>query len=180
MSPGLFQSLIGDEIWATLPAPVRDFHGDDRDLSARGDSIVDGSTKRLAALVRRVSGLPAPGSSAALDFQLHREHLLEHWTRRFATRTMRSIIDRSSRHDGCLRERLGPATLHFELVVENRAIVWRLRSMQVLGIGLPPSWLRGINARSSAEGERYRFETHATLPLIGLLVAYRGWLERHD
>jgi hypothetical protein len=33
-----------------------------------------------------------------------------------------------------------------------------------------------VRARESAEGERYRFEVAAALPLAGPLLHYRGWL----
>jgi hypothetical protein len=56
-------------------------------------------------------------------------------------------------------------------------IRWELMSVAVLGIPLPRQWFGEVGARESAEGARYCFDVCATLPFIGHLVAYRGWLD---
>jgi len=49
--------------------------------------------------------------------------------------------------------------------------------VRVLGIPLPAAWFAGVHAREYERDGRYRFDVVATLPLIGLLVHYHGWLE---
>jgi hypothetical protein len=175
----LFQTLIGDTAWASLPEAVRTMHGGDARVIARGHSHVDGDARRPAQWTRRIFGLPEPGTLATMAFTLERRGACEYWTRHFTSRPMHSVLDASPRYRGWLRERLGPATLHFELLVAHGAIDWKLRAMHVFGIRLPQAWLAGVAARSSAEDGRYRFDTSARLPGIGLLVAYRGHLD-HD
>lgn len=78
--------------------------------------------------------------------------------------------------DGLLCEQLGLARFGFRLTVEQGAIVWRVARVSTLGLRLPARWFRGVVAfESEAEG-RYLFDVAATLPVIGLLVHYRGWL----
>ena len=67
------------------------------------------------------------------------------------------------------------------------AILWLLGT-SVSRLKFPVGWsaqgiaaarrdrVRAVRARESAEGERYRFEVVAALPLAGPLVHYRGWL----
>ena len=41
----------------------------------------------------------------------------------------------------------------------------------------PARWFTGVGARESADGEHYAFDVWASLPLVGLLVHYTGWLD---
>ena len=60
------------------------------------------------------------------------------------------------------------------------AIVWRVVRVSAFGLPLPARWFTGVGARESAEDGRYRFDVWASLPFIGLLVHYRGWLDLAD
>lgn len=76
-----------------------------------------------------------------------------------------------------LCERLGLATFGFRLALVDGAVAWRVVRVRVFGVSLPARWFTGVGARESAEDGRYRFDVWAALPLTGLLVHYRGWLD---
>lgn len=174
-SPALFPSLLGDA-WHQLPVPVREMHGDASRLRARGAADVDGATHLLARCSRRLLGLPEPGPAQALEVTIEREGTRETWTRRFARGQMSSVLDRVD-GDSLLRERLGPVALRFALHVDQNAIDWRLQGVRMLGIPLP-RWLGGAVVSLSGERDgRYMFHVDVRMPLIGQLIAYRGWLE---
>jgi hypothetical protein len=66
----------------------------------------------------------------------------------------------------------------FKLNVETGEIIWRIARVRALGIlPLPTSWFSGVQARESGIGGRYRFDVRAEMPVVGLLVHYRGWSE---
>ena len=82
-----------------------------------------------------------------------------------------------SERNGQLEERLGPMCFRFALRVENQATVWTLVGVKLLGLlPLPLAWFRGVGARESAQSGRYHFDVSAALPVVGLLIHYRGWL----
>ncbi len=180
MQAGLFETLIGPTGWAALPGPVRRMHGNHRRVSAQGACSVRGDGNPGARLLRWLFGLPAPGSTAGMSFHLHRQATGERWTRCFASRTMHSSLRASSARPARLRESLGMSAMEFELRVVDQAIEWRLQRLSVLGVGLPARWIAGIDATSSARDGRYHFRTAARLPLVGLLVAYEGWLDHAE
>ncbi|HYM86593.1 MAG TPA: DUF4166 domain-containing protein, partial [Pseudoxanthomonas sp.] len=68
----------------------------------------------------------------------------------------------------------------FRLTVEQGVIVWRVARVHALGLPLPARWFRNVIAyESDHESERdgrYLFDVMAAMPVIGLLVHYRGWL----
>jgi hypothetical protein len=173
----LFPALLGDQ-WHALAAPVRRMHGEDARVRAIGAADVTGATHLPARLLRKLLGLPEPGPAQALELLIERHPGHEIWTRRFARGRMRSRL--SSPHGRRLHERLGPVTLHFELGRAGDAIDWRLRGGDLLGLPLPRAWFGAVYSLSGAQQERYAFHIDTRLPLLGQLVAYRGWLEAVD
>lgn len=176
MSEVLFPALIGPSDWLLLAAPVRRMHGGSASLRAHGIAQVDGARHPLARLLRRVLGLPEPGADQAIALSIEREDERETWTRSFANGRMRSTLQRDA-SGARLRERLGPVSLYFELRRDGEAIDWQLREGRLLGLPLPRRMFGSVLSRSLAEAERYVFHIDTRLPLLGQLIAYRGWLE---
>lgn len=172
----LFPSLLGESTWQHLPAAVQRMHGAAAHVIARGEADVTGATHLVARLLRRVLGLPMPGPAQQLDFSIERHGTREVWTRRFASRQMRTTLDRRA-DSPLLYERLGPTTLGFELSRDGNTIDWQLRSVHLLGLPLPRAWFGQVLSRSSVCHGRYTFTIDTRLPLLGRLVSYHGWLE---
>ena len=176
MTPALFPMLLGSE-WDALDEPVRLIHGDAPRLHARGEADVGGAANIAARLLRRVVGLPVPGTQRSLEFSIEREGAREVWKRNFAGSIMRSVLDPVGNH---LREQLGPMAFLFDLHRDGDAIDWKLRGTRLLGVPLP-RWISGeVLSRSGSRDGRYAFEVDVQMALIGTLVSYRGWLEIVD
>ncbi|HET7931325.1 MAG TPA: DUF4166 domain-containing protein [Rhodanobacteraceae bacterium] len=176
MTPALFPSLLGDE-WQALDESVRRMHGATPHVRARGEADVGGAANAAARCLRRVIGLPPPGTRRPLAFAIDRTGRRETWQRDFAGRPLRSVLDPAR---GRLRERMGPMTFLFDLRRDGNAIDWQLRRTRLLGIPLP-RWMSGaVLSRSGARDGRYVFEVDVRMPLVGTLVSYRGWLELVD
>ena len=174
----LFPRLLGEH-WQALPAPVRRMHGWDACTHARGMARVEGSRHWAARLLRLVLGLPAPSPAQPLDLIIERQADQETWTRRFGNRQMRSTL--SCSHDGTrLHEQLGPVSLSFALHREGEAVDWQLLGGRLLGLPLPRAWFGVVRSRSGVRDGRYAFDIDTRLPLLGQLVAYRGWLAPVD
>lgn len=176
MTLALFPMLLGRE-WDALDEPVRRMHGDAGRLHARGEADVGGAANIAARLLRRIVGLPIPGTRRQLEFSIERSGYRETWKRTFSGSIMCSVLDPSG---GRLRERLGPMAFLFDLHRDGDAIDWKLRSTRLLGLPLP-RWMSGeVLSRSGSRDGRYAFDVDVRMPLIGTLVSYRGWLEIID
>ena len=103
----------------------------------------------------------------------------ERWVRRIGGRAMPSRLRAGQgAMAGLLCERLGAVLFGFAMRVEDDAIVWRVARVRVLGwLPLPARAFAGVIACESERDGRYRFDVRAALPVAGLLVHYRGWLE---
>lgn len=169
----LFERLLGPS-FATLPAPVKRLHDRRPRKVFAGRCHVERGRGRLAAWLARATALPLACRDAPVTVTLLRDGQREIWSRDFAGRPMRSIL---AEHRGCLQETLGPVGFTFALRADPQGITWRVAGVRACGLPLPGAWFEGVTARESSQGGRYTFEVRAELPLIGLLVHYRGWLD---
>lgn len=174
----LFPDLLGDD-WPLLGDPVQRMHGNARDVLARGTANVEGSMHFIARCLRKVLGLPEPGQRQSVEVRIERRVGREIWTRRFASGQMRTVLDRAA-NSACLQERFGVLTLKFALRRDGDGITWQLRGAHILGLPLPRACFGDVLAHCGAQDGRYLFHIDTRLPMIGRLVAYRGWLEIVD
>lgn len=168
----LFAVLLGPAFDA-LPGPVRALHVAQGRRRYAGSVDVERGPGLLSRLVAFATHLP-PAGSGPLCVEIQASPQQERWIRFIGGRAMPS---RLRREGDVLCERLGLATFGFRLEVADDAIAWRVVRVRVFGVSLPSRWFTGVGARESADGERYAFDVWASLPLAGLLVHYRGWLD---
>jgi hypothetical protein len=128
----------------------------------------------LARLFAWAASLPKAGDDLPVQVLFQCDERGEIWGRDFAGQPMRSTL---TDRDGCLEECLGPVRFRFALRADDRAIMWNVVGIRVLGLPLPAAWFEAVNARQSVEAGRYTFDVRAELPWIGLLIHYHGWLE---
>ncbi|MEP7042786.1 MAG: DUF4166 domain-containing protein [Dokdonella sp.] len=179
MPQALFPTLLGSS-WEALPISVRALHGDRAHLDARGRVEVRGDTRWLSRRLRKMLKMPEPIADAPLRVEISRDGNKEVWTRHFPDACLESHLSPSPRWPNAFAERLGGARLTFGFGVEQGQLRWVTRSVRLLGMPLPLRWFEGIDARCSERDGRYRFDIAVRLPLVGLLVAYAGWLEIAD
>ncbi len=175
----LFRRLLGAETFDALPAPLRILHLRSGTARWHGEVEVTRGRSLLSRFCAWVTRLP-PAGTGPIEVEIiandgRARDGREQWTRHVAGHAMRS---RLRAVDGLLDERLGLVDFRFRLTSVDRDIVWTVAGVRVLGLlPLPVAWFSQVRARESADGERYRFEVVAALPLAGPLVHYRGWLE---
>lgn len=175
----LFPTLLGAH-WSRLPPSVRALHGGYPMVRARGRVVVDGDPRWPARALRAALRMPSPRPDAAIEVEIRQHAGGETWRRRFADAGLESHLRRSARWPDAFEERLGMAHLAFALDADAARLRWITREVRALGVRLPLRWFRGVEAVCGGDDERYRFDVRVRLPLVGLLIAYRGWLEVDD
>jgi hypothetical protein len=168
----LFRRLIGERFDA-LPGPLRAVHEGAPRRVFSGQCRVERGTGFLSRICGAVASLPPAAATVPIEVTIEARGAIETWNRNFAGKSMRSTL---TDREGLLEERLGPTVFRFALVAEGAAIDWRLVGVRSLGVPLPLAWFDKVSARESVEGELYRFDVRAELPVAGLLVHYRGTL----
>jgi hypothetical protein len=168
----LFRRIAGAS-YDTLPAAVLAVHEGAFPRRFTGQSSVERGSSLLGRLLGAISSLPPAAESMPVSIVITEARDGERWARDFDGHP---LVSRMFSHEGLLAERVGPNTFHFELAVVDAALVWRLVRVRSLGLPLPVSWFT-VLPRESAEEGRYRFDVRVELPVVGLLVHYRGTLD---
>jgi len=160
-----------------LPPTVRALHERTGFHRYRGKVEVERGHGVIARLCAWATRLPREGRGM-IEVEIDSATQGERWARIVAGRAMRS---RLWADDTLLCERLGLVTFAFRLDVAplgaGHAVVWHVAKVRALGVPLPKRWFEGVGAREYERDRRYRFDVFATLPGVGRLVHYRGWLD---
>ena len=102
----------------------------------------------------------------------------EIWTRDFAGKRFSSRQFKGrGRWDGILCERFGPFVFAMALPVDGDRMNLVLRGWSAFGIPLPMFLCPRSNSYETVRDGYFRFHVEIKLPLIGLIVRYRGWLQ---
>lgn len=168
----LFAELMGAP-FDRLPTVVRVLHSRPGAARYHGEVTVERGKSWLSRLCAWATRLP-PAGSGPIVVDIVATPDREQWTRHVARHAMRSTLWAG---DGLLCERLGLVEFGFALEEAGGALVWRVARVRALGLALPARWFEGVIAREFERDGRYGYDVAARLPLAGLLVHYRGWLD---
>lgn len=174
MNSTLFQQLLGAPFFR-LPSSVRLLHSVRGHGRYAGRATIARGRNPIARLCAAIAGLPPSADNVPTTVDFHTDASGETWQRDFGGRPMRS---RLRARDRLLYERLGPMQFRFALHVHDGAIWWQTVGVRLFGLlPLPKSWFARVRCREREHEGRYEFLVEASLPLIGRLIRYEGWLE---
>ena len=177
-APPLLERAMAED-FAALPAAWRrlaDVHDIERFV---GEGSVERGSGPLARFVAGLFGFPLATPSIAVGVTKQKTASGEKWTRRFGSKSFVSHLLRDPNDGpGVLRERFGPFSFILKLTASNGRVDWPVERWRFLSIPMP----RALRPQSETFEEvgkdgRFRFHVSISLPLVGLLVRYRGWLE---
>lgn len=171
-SVSLYRAVMGDA-FDRLAGPVRRFHSLAGRHELHGWVDVRAPGSWAARLLAICLGAPTRSAQGPIRFELLAQSGAETWTRFFPNRTMSSVLKK----DGIrVTEKLGASRLAFELVEVAGALEMRLRTLHFWGLPCPRWLMPEITARETGEADRLHFHVQASVPVIGLVVSYRGHL----
>ncbi|HMB72275.1 MAG TPA: DUF4166 domain-containing protein, partial [Gammaproteobacteria bacterium] len=173
----LYQRLLGDA-YSSLPAALKTVHGTSAESTLHGKAAITRGKGLAARLAARVIGLPRAADDLSATVTFERTPIQEQWTRDFGGQTFRSrLFEGQGRFERLLCERFGPFVFAMAPVVDGHRLRLVMRGWSVLGLPLPRALAPRGDIVESEEGGRFHFHVEITLPFIGLVVRYAGFLE---
>jgi hypothetical protein len=172
LPPPLYARAMG-EAWAALPPAVRRLHDLSRDGGAAGEGMVTRGRSLLARAVAAAMRFPKSGTWP-LHVAFAEADGVERWTRDFGGHAFSSALSRAG---AGVTERFGPLRFAFDLPSGPDGLEMRLRRWSLCRLPLPLFLAPRIAAREWEEDGRFRFDVAVSLPLVGPVVAYSGWLD---
>jgi hypothetical protein len=134
-----------------------------------------------ASLVARAFRFPEAGKAVPVTVAMTVDADGEHWIRDFAGRTFEShLAAGTGRDDYLLIERFGVVTVALALVVNGDRLYLLPRRWKLFGVPMPTALAPRGTSFESEENGQFCFDVSIELPLIGLVVAYRGLLKMID
>jgi len=172
----VFRTALGTR-FADLPALVRQLHDSTDATRWSGSAEVEAGTHPLARLIRRLIGFPAAGHSLPVQVEVVRDGAQEIWTRRFGSKTFHSVLaHHGAANAGEVTERFGPLRFVIALSLQEGRLAYPVTRGWCFGLPLPRALLPRSDSVEYADGGRFCFDVSVRMPLIGLIVRYRGWL----
>lgn len=169
----LYQRVLGAR-FARLPPRVQRLHQPGPHFEARGEAQVMRGDSSAARILADTMRLPPAAEKMPLHFSIDTVDGVEHWRRDFGGHVFTSQM---WEENGVLCERTGIARLRYELELDHGVMRMELRGFKSAGIPVPRLlWPRVATAESERAG-RYCFDVRASMPGVGLVIRYRGWLE---
>ncbi|MGI9463363.1 MAG: DUF4166 domain-containing protein, partial [Aestuariivirgaceae bacterium] len=160
-----------------LAEPLQQLHDVSGSHAYRGSSRVDRGSNPLAQLLASIMGFPGAGQDVPVEVELSVKNRVETWVRRFNGKVFASTQEFGvGRYEGLVVERFGPMAFGLALVEEDTQLHLLMRRWDIFGIAMPVMLAPRIVAFEHAARDRFNFSVNLSLPLIGLIVAYRGWL----
>lgn len=177
IAPCLFQQAMGDD-FAAMPGSVRNLHTVfDRHVWS-GTARVSRGQSMFGNLLCRLIGFPPEAGSVPVAVTIERHADKEFWSRNFGGKTFRSVLSlRDDQGKGHVCERFGPLKFDIDLTHDGTRLYFPVARGRFLGCPLPKWILPESEAFEFEENGRFNFDVRISLPGIGMLVRYQGWLE---
>lgn len=172
MTTPLFAQVLGPAFERLAPQ-VRALHSIPARQRWNGQGEVLRGSHWLVAPCAWLARLP-PTSSVPVTVEFVVDASGERWNRRFGPARMASRLWQC---DGQLFEQLGAVRFRFGLREEAGQILWRAERVWAFGVlPLPTRWFAQVQCREREQAGRYEFLVDVSMPLIGRLIRYEGWL----
>jgi hypothetical protein len=171
-TPGLFPRLLG-EAWDAQPDALRQAHAGLAPVTLTGRARARGAPG-LPALLRRLQGLPPPGTHATTA-TITPMPSGERWVRRFGDRTFGSTIA-PARDPWTFEETAGALAFRFAVAPYPGGFSWTFEGWRLGPVPLPRAWAPRIRARTFARDGLYRFRVLVAHPWLGVIFGYAGRL----
>ncbi len=173
----LFARAIGPA-FETLPEAIQALHETPGRSVWRGRALTEGAGSPLAALVARLVGFPGGQADCKAEVRIDADGDRSVWQRLIGGQTFSSVLSRPG-EGGRIVERFGRLSFRLRLTPEGDRLNynvegWRLGAIPLLRALAPKT---RTHEEVDAEG-RFVFDVEISVPLIGRLVRYRGWLVR--
>lgn len=176
MNRPLFERVLGP-VFERLAPQVRALHSVQGRQCWSGDAEVRRGSHWLVAPCAWLARLP-PTSNVPVTVEFVVDAGGERWNRRFGPARMDS---RLWQRDGRLFERLGAVRFQFGLREEGGQVLWHAEKVWAFGVlPLPARWFAQVHCRERERHGRYEFLVDVSMPLVGRLIRYEGWLLPED
>jgi hypothetical protein len=127
----------------------------------------------ISALFR----FPKPGTQVPVEVLIEQTPQGERWLRRYPERFMTSFMSNANAADHTLEERFGAFSFRMKIAARDDGLDMNMVSARLGPLPLPRFLVPDIKANERVDAlGRHMFDVSISLPVIGKIVRYAGWL----
>lgn len=172
----LYKRILGGA-FDQLPQQIRDMHTITAAQTAEGRADIDRGGNPLARFIGWIFRFPRQAKDVPVTVRFTSDGRCETWRRQFGAHAFASDhAEGRGRSDKLLEEHFGPFSFGLALVASPERLSFVVRRWKVFGLPLPVALAPfGDSFEYVADG-RFHFDVAIRMPLVGLIVRYRGSL----
>ena len=175
-----FETCLGDA-YASLPDPIKALHTVIGRKVWHGEATVTRGTGLLSKVVAWAFRFPKAASDIPVTVHMDRTDKTEVWTRSFGAQTFRSELTPDPKTPGRMWERFGLFTFAIDFNADATGLAFPVTKGRFLGIPIPRAILPKSDTKEEVEQTgRATFNVALSLPFVGPVVHYQGWLEPEE
>lgn len=174
----VYEAVCGIDECASLPAPIRNLHDNVSRARWAGRTDITGASNPLAFLAARIVGIPRAARDVEAIVEFEVRDGVERWQRSFGGKPFVSLQYAGEGKDsGTVIERFGALAFALRNALNGEGLSQKIAAAYVLGVRMPRLLWPRVHARERIDAQgRFTFDVGIAVPLLGRLVAYRGWL----
>jgi saccharopine dehydrogenase-like NADP-dependent oxidoreductase len=172
----LFRQVLAAS-FEELPKITQALHRGQPAVIGEGLADIEAPDNFMGWVISALFRFPKPGMAVPVSVLVEQVPGAERWLRRYPGRDMISIMGNADAQAQTLEERFGPLRFRMKITAHTQGLDMNMVSARCGSLPLPEFLVPNIVAteRTSADG-RHLFDVSISLPLIGRIVRYRGWL----
>lgn len=180
----IFENVLKSPSFEQLPASLQKFHSATGHPVWKGKAGIENGKSMLARLILRFMKLPHAGTDVPVTVAIERcigpdGERSENWTRSFDHQTFSSIMKHNK--NGDFTESFGLLSFSINLHADRKSIKLPIVRWHIGRLPLPLKMAPQLEAMEFEDTHgRFNFDVKIRLPLVGMLVHYKGWLKPND
>ena len=173
-----YKVVLGNQ-FDNLPAKLRALHQTDAASVWEGEAELRVGNNLFTKIIAKAIGFPRHEGSSSVSVTFTPEGDGQWWERNFGGQKFRSYqYAGKGRNQHLLVERFGPIAIGLALVIQEGRLHLTPRRWEIFGIAMPRFLLpKGDSFECENERGDFQFNVTISAPIIGLIVAYKGWLK---
>jgi len=173
--PYLYQRVLG-EGFDKLPKAVRLGHEVSNTKIMHGRVDVVRGKNPLSQLAASIIGFAKTGADRPITIRMDVKNGQETWTRTIGEKSFCSTLSKGHSPNEIF-ERFGPIKFKMKFRLEDDKLHYDIVSATMFGLPYPKFLLPQSITHERAENGKFIFDVEIRLPLLGRLIAYKGWLQ---
>ena len=175
-----FETCLGTD-FARLPAPIQELHHLIGRRSWTGKASVTRGRGIAANLIATLFRFPKPVQDIPVTVHMNRTDTSEIWTRSFGSQTFQSELTFDPKTKNRMWERFGIFTFAIDFEADETGLAFPVTKGRVLGVPIPRPLLPKSETKEEVDPDgRATFSVRLSMPLVGHVVHYQGWLTPAD